>query len=343
MKIYVKNPSENTQINTIAKLAEDGLSNLDISKRLTELGYKYLAAPDGVWTETRVKAVINNFSLGKTDRQVRSTPITTKPTQAKRKISTIEWQGLFIRNTNYISLICIAAYYMAIKALKLNIEMHILIAFVYIFIPIIFIPLVVYGISSHLKGKNALKAFRAGLMADGFSISHDLREFFIDTNKKYACFYQAQPDEGIKHWVLNFTDVLGTSIIKDSETVLKTSNSSVIGRALVGGVIFGGIGAFIGGATAKSSSSFKVSKLVLEIVLNCADHPVHRISFLNMPTGVPENGEYFKNIMKELEFTQVVLELMMMNEIIPPACNSVNFMDTVRMVKLKAQRDMPQA
>ncbi len=40
---------------------------------------------------------------------------------------------------------------------------------------------------------------------------------------------------------------------------------------------------------------------------------------------------------------QLVMELMMMNESIPQATNSVDLMDTVRMVKLRAERNVASA
>ncbi|MBP5986685.1 MAG: hypothetical protein KA538_05820 [Azonexus sp.] len=241
------------------------------------------------------------------------------------------------------SILCIAAYYTALSLLQPQIEQNILIAFTYIFIPIVLLPLIVHGVATHLRAKKGLEAIQAKLMAEGFCPSHQLPSVLIDSKSKRVCFHETSADGAVAHWSLNFTDVLGTSIVKDEDTVHKTSSSSVIGRAIAGGVILGGIGAIIGGITAKSSASTSIQKLVLEIVLNCPPHPVHRVQFIGPLDSVTEGSLSFNEAMKRLEFMQLVMELMMMNESIPQATNSVDLMDTVRMVKLRAERNVASA
>ncbi len=68
MKVYVEDAHANKQINTIAELVEDGLSDKDIFERLSEIGYKNLAATDGLWSEAHVAWIRENYSLDKTDR-----------------------------------------------------------------------------------------------------------------------------------------------------------------------------------------------------------------------------------------------------------------------------------
>lgn len=212
-------------------------------------------------------------------------------------------------------------------------------ALVYIFIPIIFIPLVVYEIGRSIDIKKQVSSLRESLKTNNFSISHEIESCFIDAARKKVCFYESQEGK-VKYWVLNYLDVLGTTILKDNETLHKTANGSVIGRAIVGGVILGGVGAIIGGLTASSNTNVKIKKIVLEVVLNCPDHPVHRIYFLNNLEGISENSITIKDAVKKLEFGQTLIELMMMNEDIPNVKNTVDFSDTLRMIKLKNQRGL---
>lgn len=67
----------------------------------------------------------------------------------------------------------------------------------------------------------------------------------------------------IKSKEYNFSDILGYSLVDDvtSETITtstgtaKTSTGNMIGRAVVGGVLTGGLGAVAGAATAKKNIS----------------------------------------------------------------------------------------
>ena len=89
MKVYVKDAHANKQINTIAQYVEDGLSDSDISKRLSELGFKNLASSDGVWTDLAVKEIRESFSLDKTDRLVVQTA-KSMPTEITQKVVVVD-------------------------------------------------------------------------------------------------------------------------------------------------------------------------------------------------------------------------------------------------------------
>ncbi len=49
--------------------------------------------------------------------------------------------------------------------------------------------------------------------------------------------------------LIDLNNVIDVQIIEDNQVINKVSNSSMIGRALVGGVLTGGVGAVIGGNT----------------------------------------------------------------------------------------------
>ena len=74
------------------------------------------------------------------------------------------------------------------------------------------------------------------------------------------------------------------------ETVSKTSTGSMLGRALVGGVLLGPVGAVVGGATAKRKTEatpvYKTVykdevkiKYVVQITVNDLNNPVRSVMF----------------------------------------------------------------
>ena len=72
-----------------------------------------------------------------------------------------------------------------------------------------------------------------------------------------------------------------SEIIVDGNIIVKTSTTSTIGRAVVGGVITGGVGAVIGGVTGKKSHNEVVKKIDLKICVNDSSNPFYKIRFLD--------------------------------------------------------------
>lgn len=71
--------------------------------------------------------------------------------------------------------------------------------------------------------------------------------------------------------IINYSDVLGFNVIDDATTTKtastlqsKTNTGSLIGRSVVGGILGGGIGAVIGGATASRSITGSPSQTLVK-------------------------------------------------------------------------------
>ena len=81
--------------------------------------------------------------------------------------------------------------------------------------------------------------------------------------------------------VFSYRDIFSSEIFEDGSTVTRTSRTSQLGGALVGGILLGGVGAIVGGLTAKTKQG-NVEKVVLRLVVNDTQAPIHDITFQNI-------------------------------------------------------------
>ena len=101
----------------------------------------------------------------------------------------------------------------------------------------------------------------------------------FDKNRKKICFINGVKDDSVS--IYSFNDIMQSEIVIDGLTLVKTSTTSTIGRALVGGVLTGGIGAVIGGVTGKKSHNEVVNSIDLKICINDSANPFYKIRFLD--------------------------------------------------------------
>lgn len=97
--------------------------------------------------------------------------------------------------------------------------------------------------------------------------------------------------------VLSFSDILSSEIFEDGVTVTKTSRTSQVGGALIGGLALGGVGAMIGGLSGKTTSSEKISKIDLRLTVNRMSDPIHDINFLDVECQ--KNGMLYTPAMEQ--------------------------------------------
>ncbi|MFT3809421.1 MAG: SHOCT domain-containing protein [Micropepsaceae bacterium] len=81
--------------------------------------------------------------------------------------------------------------------------------------------------------------------------------------------------------VYDHRDILEVEIVEDGVTISKTSRTSQAGNAILGGLVFGGVGAVVGALTSASRSYGKVRRLDLKIVINDPAAPVFLLNFLS--------------------------------------------------------------
>ncbi|MCL2860001.1 MAG: SHOCT domain-containing protein [Oscillospiraceae bacterium] len=88
--------------------------------------------------------------------------------------------------------------------------------------------------------------------------------------------------------IIPFNEILECEIIENSNTIKKGG----VGRAIVGGVIAGGVGAIVGASTRKSSNI--VNSLQVRIVTSNIEKPLHTIGLITENTKALK-GEMTKN------------------------------------------------
>ena len=96
-----------------------------------------------------------------------------------------------------------------------------------------------------------------------------------------------------------YRDIREVKFVIDDTVAYKTSLASATGRAVVGGVLFGGLGAVVGGATAKKLGKKKVHRVALTIsFINC-DIPYLRLMLLDNTEGVSIDDYRYENAEKD--------------------------------------------
>lgn len=110
-----------------------------------------------------------------------------------------------------------------------------------------------------------------------------------DTDNKTIKFYMN--NESTQY---SFADILQCEIIEDGRTTVKKSTSGTIGRALLGGLLAGGVGAIIGGSTSSSKVQEKINRISVRIIVNDPNHPSWEIVYLNSMFG-EQKGSYLYN------------------------------------------------
>lgn len=116
------------------------------------------------------------------------------------------------------------------------------------------------------------------------------KDEFIPTKKVGNRFYI---DEIAKKWTIpdnfitgatkkaiiyNYSDVINYELIEDGNNIAKGG----LGRAITGGILFGGVGAIVGGMTGGRKTT--CSKLEIVITLRNTSNPIRRIPFINTST-----------------------------------------------------------
>ncbi|MET3657893.1 SHOCT domain-containing protein [Sporosarcina psychrophila] len=102
---------------------------------------------------------------------------------------------------------------------------------------------------------------------------------FDDTQKKWLILTGILGKRD-KSKVYNYSDIVDFELLEDGESVTQGG----LGRALVGGALFGGAGAVVGGVTGKRKNKEICNSLKVKVTLRDINNPVVYISFLSVAT-----------------------------------------------------------
>lgn len=137
--------------------------------------------------------------------------------------------------------------------------------------------------------------------------------FAVDTNSKTI----ALRDRYGKIDKIFFTDIAKCELIVNDNKIIEKSTMKVIGGALIGGAIAGGVGAIIGGLSSESSVKDKLSNLSIIIYTKDISHPLYKLECV----GVLDN---VNDILYPDHFVQQAREIVSIISIIIDECNREN-------------------
>ena len=131
--------------------------------------------------------------------------------------------------------------------------------------------------------------------SNSFQYSH--LYFVVDENNKKIVFINANINN-IRVKTIFFNEIQGIDISEDGTSVFNKSTSSAVGRAVVGGLLFGGVGAIVGGVTGKSKEKKTLNSYKVTIQLSDINNPTHEIEFVTDPieSGTTVGDEMMKQI-----------------------------------------------
>lgn len=84
--------------------------------------------------------------------------------------------------------------------------------------------------------------------------------------------------------VIGFDQVIDVEYIVNEDTVASRSTLNTIGRAVVGGVLAGGVGAIVGGLSGKTKTESKISKIAVKVLIRDLDFPAMNITYFDCKT-----------------------------------------------------------
>lgn len=127
------------------------------------------------------------------------------------------------------------------------------------------------------------------------------RKIFFDSEKKYIKLDGVSRSYYSMKEMIDLTKVIQVELIQDNNVITKVSSGSAISRAMVGGALAGGVGAVVGGNTAKSKSSNKLMKISFRFKINDMNKPYKEIVVLYDKNGVDYRKEEAWKLFGQIE------------------------------------------
>lgn len=162
-------------------------------------------------------------------------------------------------------------------------------------------PLVIKFILSIISGIVHKNTYNEKLQKENFIIKDSIFNEFstkglaIDEQEERIAILRSGDSEDIE--ILSYKDILGVEILIDGEVVSRTSRSSQVSRAIIGGLLFGGLGLLAGALCGKEVLKDNVKQIYLKLYLNSRINTIFELDLLGIETT--PNTPYFKKVMKK--------------------------------------------
>lgn len=101
----------------------------------------------------------------------------------------------------------------------------------------------------------------------------------------------------------DYADIVDFELLEDGSSISRGG----LGRALVGGALFGGVGAIVGGVTGKKKNKLTCTSLMIKITVNDTARPVEYIKFITSSTY--KTGLVYKSAYKNAQEIMSLLQL----------------------------------
>ncbi len=174
---------------------------------------------------------------------------------------------------------------------------------------VVSIVIVIVGITSANYAIAERKEFLNHL--ENFTVTQSLENnsqttgIALDEVKKEICLWTYNSDFHERR--LTYSEILSVEIIQDDISIVQTNRTSQLGGAIVGGVLFGGVGAAVGALSGKKqSTNGKVKKLEFRLKINDTKNPIFIISKLDSETSM--DGFIYKTYKNQLDHWHGVFE-----------------------------------
>lgn len=128
-------------------------------------------------------------------------------------------------------------------------------------------------------------------------------------NQKIMIIYNYLRADKKKYAVYNLSDILEFEYIEDSTSQVKGG----LGSALVGGALFGGVGAIVGGVTGTKNTKKVVNEMKIKFVIKGDIPTVDYLSIKNV-SSVKSDSQQYKTYIKRLHEILAILNYATPNE-----------------------------
>lgn len=170
--------------------------------------------------------------------------------------------------------------------------------------------------------------------------------FIDDTNKLFAIQNKISGKIKLDTPIFRFSELKDYEILEDNQTVSKTNIETKkhgLGRAVVGGLMFGGAGAVVGGLTGKTKgksttiSEEYCNKMQVKITTTDIKNPILYITLISFNTQ--RNSAIYKTALKEVNQISEMLESIK-NDNVNNAQETIKNSDTSPTEEIKKYKEL---